>query len=199
MKITRRPPRTHQFSPDRRANHNHRQLTEPITVGGTAVGLDQCRRVDEEGSDMTIYYDGKFARITDETFESRIQGGQTFAIRELEQPHAVRRTVTRRVTAALLGVAGGFATIAIVGGLEGAPAWVPSTAGVLAVLAVLARLVAARRRPLELRALYRGTVVTLVGTRDPLVLGQISRALLRVIELGDDMGDALGGEWATVH
>ena len=147
---------------------------------------------------MTIYYEGKFARITDETFESRIQGGQTFAIRELAHPHAVRRTVTGRVTAALLGIAAVSAVVAIVGGAAKAPG-VASVGAVLAVLAVVARLVAARRRPLELRALYRGTVVVLLGTRDPLVLGQVSRALLRVIELGDNPDDGLGGDWAIVH
>src|SRR5687767_13491327 len=104
---------------------------------------------------MTIYYEGKFARITDETFESRIQGGQTFAIRELTHPHAVRRTVTGRVTAALLGIAGVSTVVALVAGIVHAPAWVVPVAAVLAVGTVLARVVVARRRPLELRAVYR--------------------------------------------
>jgi len=39
-----------------------------------------------------------------------------------------------------------------------------------------------RRPPLELRALYRGQVVSLYWTRDRLQFGQVTRALLRALD-----------------
>jgi len=44
----------------------------------------------------------------------------------------------------------------------------------------------ARRRPLEVRAVYRGRLVCLYCTTDRQALGQVTRALLRVLEHNED-------------
>jgi hypothetical protein len=82
--------------------------------------------------------------------------------------------------------ASGIAVIAVVAGwwpAVGQPSVTASYLVGLAVGIVFASVAwRIRRRPLEVRAVYRGDVICLFRTSDSRVFGQVTRALLRVVE-----------------
>ena len=139
---------------------------------------------------MTVYYIGSDARITSEIFESRRPIHQAFQIAELTLVHTLR---ARGLFGSLsvhpvIGVCSTGLT-GICGALAAADVFTDQMLPTLGVTggAVLAAVVAGawwsqRRRPLELRAIYRGQLVCIFQTNDRLVLGQVTRALLRVFE-----------------
>jgi hypothetical protein len=139
---------------------------------------------------VTIYYLGRDARITDLIFESRCPVYQRFEITELKYPHTVHEdAMTTVVLSTPVRVCSGGAMG--VAGLAAAIGWpvfdkptMTATGLVVFGLATVAALGVRRlrRRPLEIRAVYRGSLVCLFSTTDRRTLGQVSRALLRVIE-----------------
>jgi hypothetical protein len=140
---------------------------------------------------MTVFYWSKNARITEETFESVCLPGLVIPVRELSHVHTARhsplvlagRSVSVRICS---GSAVGLPTLVqALDALTHGPSWLPracflfTTAG----LVLTAGLAMLRRRTIAIRALYRGSLICLFHTRDHLVIGQVSRALLRVLEL----------------
>jgi hypothetical protein len=139
---------------------------------------------------MALYYDGPTARITHEVFESWCPTGQTFVIDELEYVHTVREdtidfTSIRVCSTGLAGASVGLATM-------GWPVLGQPSVSLYALLGLVVFTATARatwrlrwaRR--EVRAVYRGRVVCLFRTTDPRTFGQVTRALLRVLEHRDD-------------
>ena len=141
---------------------------------------------------MAIRYLSPYARITDEVIES-YRPYQRFAISELEFIHTVRvdpvtaLAASHPVRVCSAGGTGIAALIAIFGPVLHN---MPVTAGGASALAVAgaATLVTARarRQPLEIRAVHQGQLVCLFSTTNRHTLGQVARALLRVIEAADD-------------
>jgi hypothetical protein len=144
---------------------------------------------------MTLYYRGITVRITHEVFESWSPIEQAFWIEELERIHvAGRESIWEVVAQPDVGVcstslAGACVVLASVGWpLLDQPVVSFGAAVVGAVLSALAGVCwSARRRPLELRAVYRGKLVCLFRTTDRRVFGQVSRALVRVMERMEDL------------
>ena len=143
---------------------------------------------------MSVYYLGRDARITHEVFESCCPQRQSFVIRELEYVHTVREDALFTLAASppvrvcSAGASGAAALVAVAGWPVFDQPGV--TVGGLVALAVAWSAVVlsrrARRRPLEVRAVYRGRLVCLYSTTDRQTLGQVTRALLRVLEHNED-------------
>ena len=142
---------------------------------------------------MTLYYEGRSARITHEVFEALRPCRRTFAVRELAYIHTVRDSIadiaadTTPLRVCTTGMAGLSAALA------GADWPIPTTPSVTVIVVGVGVSSFAgvatwswRRRPWELRAVYRGELVCLFRTADRLVLGQVCRALLRVKERIDE-------------
>jgi hypothetical protein len=144
-------------------------------------------------SEVAIRYLGKNARITDEVIESRCPYYQRFAISELEFVHTVRPeplvvlAASQPVRVCSAGVTGISGIIALFGpALHSMPVTVGGVGAVIAAGAVTVATVQARRRPLEIRAVHQGQLVCLFSTTNRHTLGQVKRALLRVLEAIED-------------
>src|SRR5262245_60011340 len=138
---------------------------------------------------MKLYYIGSGARITDESFESFHPAYRSYPIRELEYIHVVRRfrLVAAAASTPLRVCSIGVSGLACLTVLAGWPLASPgvSVVGIVllgAAAGLLSLCAWARRRPMEIRAVYRGQLVLLFATTDCLVLAQVGRALLRVLD-----------------
>jgi Family of unknown function (DUF6232) len=140
---------------------------------------------------MHPYYIGSDAQITTDLFESRTPIYQSFVIADLAHIHRLRdaRWVeslrdSPQVGVCSTGLAGVCGILAAAANLV-TDQILPSVGLVGAAVvgaAVAGAYWSARRRPLELRAVYRGQVVCLYRTNDRIVFNQVTRALLRVLE-----------------
>lgn len=137
---------------------------------------------------MTVFYRGPCAQITHEVFEVRSPVCQSFPIRELTGIHIVgvktkHRAGTTAVKAVAIGLAAVIAGVAATKG-QFFGASLSAMAALVVVLLSTAASVGCWRtvQPYELRAIYRGRLVCLLRTADQVVLGQVSRALLRAVE-----------------
>jgi hypothetical protein len=136
-----------------------------------------------------LYYAGTDARITTHMFESYQPIRQSFAIAELEKVHTTRDrgwpdTVRGPVRVSSTALAGLLSTAAVVDH-ELAAHVLPSVllvGGALISAGVAGASWSVRRRPHELRALYRGQLVCMYRTNDRLQFGQVTRALLRALD-----------------
>jgi hypothetical protein len=136
-----------------------------------------------------LYYAGTDARITTHVFESYQPVHQSFAIVELEKVHTPRDrrwpdTMRGPVRFGSTAMAGLLSTAAIVDH-ELATHVLPSAllvGGALISAGVASASWSVRRRPHELRALYRGQLVCMYRTHDRLRFGQVTRALLRALD-----------------
>ena len=145
---------------------------------------------------MSVYYVGRNARVTETCIESKCPAYQAFPIRELEHIHTVRqvRIIAMAASLPVLVCSIGASGLAILVALAGWPLLDrPMVTVIGAVVLALGLTVAtasarARRVPLEIRAFYRGRLVLLFSTTDRLVLGQVTRAILRAM---DTIGTAL--------
>jgi hypothetical protein len=147
---------------------------------------------------MPIFYRGPGAHITHEVFQALGPISRSFAIRELRRIHIVQTQDDGDSALARL-IKGGavvLSAVAIVvalttNGMDAAAMW--TILGLL-VVGVSATVSAGCWRPppppYELRATYRGQPVCLLRTPDEKLLGQVSRALLRALELADIQPDA---------
>lgn len=140
------------------------------------------------GMKMTVFYRGPCAQITHEVFEVRTPVCQSFPIRDLTAVHIVevkpkRRIGTTLVKAVAIGLAAVIAAVAATRG-QFFGASLSAMAALVVVLLSTAAAAGCWRsgEPYELRAVYRGRLVCLLRTGDRLVLGQVSRALLRALE-----------------
>ena len=143
---------------------------------------------------MVLYYRGPEARITHEVFELIQPTRQLFVIRELEYVHKVREAVVDQVTGStpVRVCSTGMAGLSVAfGALDWPNLDHPSLALGAFVACGASTLVSVaswriRSRPLELRAVHRGRLVCLYRTTNRRTFGQVSRALLRVLEHNDD-------------
>jgi Family of unknown function (DUF6232) len=143
---------------------------------------------------MVVYYRGPDARITDEVFESHQPTYQRFAIAELAYLHTVKEeavfvaAASNSVRVCSAGASGVTALVAVAGWPVFDRPMVSAIGLVLFGLAAGSALAAgrARRRPLVIRAVYRGRLVCLYSTTNRRTHGQVTRALLRVIEAAAD-------------
>ena len=143
---------------------------------------------------MTLFYRGPGAIITHEVFESRHPLRRRYAVRELTHVHVARpstlekvgRSVPLRVCSE--GSAGLAALTAVLGPSVLHDANVSVVATVVLVMAGGVSAIAHRLRcrPLELWAIYRTDLVLLYEDQDVRVFRQVTRAMLRVLELIQD-------------
>jgi uncharacterized protein DUF6232 len=138
---------------------------------------------------MTLYYQGPQCRITDEAFELIGTGNQRFLIRDLRHVHLVGPSPVQELASSgpvriFTSGTAGAAGVAVLGStLMDGPGPTLAALAVFAIAlipALVAR--AARRQPTEVRAIHRGRLVRLYSTSDRRVLGQVTRALSRVLE-----------------
>lgn len=144
-------------------------------------------------SEVAIRYLGRYARITDDVIESYYPQYQRFVISELRLIHIARveplvAVVASRPIQVCSAVATGISGIAVaVGPVVDRMTVAAGGFGVLvAALAVTLAASSARRRPLEIRAVHQGQLVCLFSTTNRHTLGQVKRALLRVLESIED-------------
>jgi Family of unknown function (DUF6232) len=143
---------------------------------------------------VTIYYWSHHARVTDDTFESTCLLGSVILIRDLSLVHIARRSVGRALLDSVpVRICSGWSVglpifVEATNRLTTLPHWMPLTCFVVAglFLAFAIGFAALRRPPVEIRAFHRGALICLFRTNDKLLLGQISRALLRVLERVND-------------
>jgi hypothetical protein len=142
---------------------------------------------------VAIRYLGRHARITDDVIESYCPQYQQFPIRELELIHTVRPPAAVRIAASqpvrvcsagATGLAVMFAVLGQV--LHNAPVGAGGVGALVLAVATVTASARGRRRPSEIRAVHRGQLVCLFSTTDRYALGQVARALLRVLEARSD-------------
>jgi hypothetical protein len=141
------------------------------------------------------YYSTKDVRITLDSFESRVPIPQTFALAQLSCFHTPRDErwieslqASGPVGACATGLTGLASAFGVAG--DALDLFSSSHAPVIAVVAIGGAVASAfagaswsvRRRPLELRAIYRGHLVCLYRTTDRQVYNQLTRALRRALE-----------------
>ena len=144
---------------------------------------------------MVLFYRGPEARITHEVFESLYPTHAVYPIAELRYVHTVRQDVLEQVTAStpVRVCSTGMAGLSVLVATAGWPVLdqPPLTMAALVVLGASSSLAAASwrtcMRPLELRAVYQGRLVCLYQSTNRRTFGQVTRALLRVLEQLDDM------------
>lgn len=141
---------------------------------------------------MTIFYRGPCVRITHEVIEVRCPIQQSFALRDLSHVRVAERStepaMLGMVRTGSTGVAGATAVAAGVGwpAFASSPALALATLGILAVsIAVSGACWRVRRTQQELVAICDGRPVLLYRSPDARTFGQVTRALLRALELGD--------------
>jgi hypothetical protein len=145
--------------------------------------------------EMVLFYRGPEARITDTVFESLSPIHQVYPINELQSVHTPRQDVIEQVTSSgpVRVCSTGMAGLSVLVATAGWPILdqPPVTMAALVLLGVSSSLSAAswriRMRPRELRAIYRGHLVCLYRSPNRRTFGQVTRALLRVLEQLDDM------------
>jgi hypothetical protein len=143
---------------------------------------------------VTLYYNGDDVRITHEVFQTRSPFSQSFPIEELRYVHTVKfdrieALVARpQVGVCSTGLTGAVAIFTIVEHATfGHPLVTIAAVGALAAAAAVAGACwSAQRRPLELRAMHRGRLVCLLSTTDRRMFGEVTRALVRVLEWRED-------------
>jgi hypothetical protein len=141
-------------------------------------------------TEMTLFYRGPQARITHEVFESRCPSHQSYLIYELEYVHTVQEQPVRVLVASVpfrvcsTGMAGLSVALATTGWpILDRPSLTLVALAVLATSSAVSTVAwTARRRPFELRAVHRGQLVCIFQTTDRRTFGQVTRALLRVLE-----------------
>jgi hypothetical protein len=132
---------------------------------------------------MAVFYRGPCARITSRTFEVWHPQHRVFAIRELSYVHVVETPSIRGVPATV-----GSSTLASMVAVVLSTRWLDVPAPFVALALVVALVVAAgaclrvRSSDHELRAVYRGQMVSLFGSSDAREFGQVRRALVRSME-----------------
>jgi hypothetical protein len=144
---------------------------------------------------MTIFYLGPTARVTDQTFDSLWPVQRSFILSELSYPHTLLdRPVEMVVASTQVRVcSGGALSLSVWAAVTGWPLFDrPAVTGAGLLVAILAGLVVAaarrvRRRPLEVRAMYRGQMVCVYTTTNRQTFGQVRRALLRALERQRDL------------
>lgn len=137
---------------------------------------------------MTLYYQGDWARITHEVFETQRPIEGVFAINELRCIHVVQDVLSsvggRTIRWGSSAVAGVGAVMTVIGWPVYHLSLLPMIA--LAVMttasAVTAVCVKVDGGLHELRAVYRQRLVCLYADRDKLRFAQVVRALRRVLE-----------------
>jgi Family of unknown function (DUF6232) len=149
---------------------------------------------------MSILYRGPLVRVSDQAFEVLGPPLRAYPIGDLRGVHVVEEPLTKLMTSVPIrtcsvALTAPAALLAAVGWpLFDQPA---ITALGIALLAGLVTVAAAcwlvRPWPYELRAYYRGQLVTLLQTRDRLAFGQVTRALTRAFEHLDDSVTAHSG------
>ena len=147
---------------------------------------------------MTVYYASRCARVTDEIFESRWPVSRRFPLSELRCPHTVHDTAIRQVAAStqVQVCSSGTFALSIMAAVVGWPVFdMPAITafGALAAALVAGLVMVARyqrRRPMEIRAVFRGELVCLYRSTNRFVWGQVRRALLRALERLEDTGSA---------
>lgn len=136
---------------------------------------------------MTVFYRGPRALITHRTFEVRHPCRAVFLIHDLRSVHIVETAGPSRapIVWASSGSAGIAAVMVLTNGLD-MPTPLALLGGlVLLVAAGLGATTACLRPPsrgFELRAVYRGRVVSMFHSTNYREFGQVRRALLRAIE-----------------
>jgi hypothetical protein len=116
-----------------------------------------------------------------------------FSISELEFIHTVRPPVAVRLAASqpVRVCSAGVTTLAVAFSVLGpvlhnTPVAAGGASALLLAVATVTASVRGRRRPMEIRAVHRGRLVCLFSTTDRHILGQVARALLRVMEARAD-------------
>src|SRR5262245_3016835 len=137
---------------------------------------------------VSVYYVGRTARVTDTCIESACPRYQCFSMRDLRYVHTVRQLaiVSMAASTPVQVCSVGASALAVLVAIAGWPLDRPMVSVISVVVLALAATLAtasaqARRVPLEIRAVYRGRLVCVFSTTDPLVLGQVCRALLRAM------------------
>jgi hypothetical protein len=142
---------------------------------------------------VAIRYLGQHARITDEVIESYCPYYQRFVISELQFIHTVRPCTAVRLAASQpvrvcsAGATGLSAIFSVLGPvLHNAPVAAGGATALIVAVATAAASVRGRRQPTEIRAVHRGRLVCIFSTTNRYTLGQVVRALLRVLEENAD-------------
>jgi hypothetical protein len=142
---------------------------------------------------VAIRYLGQHARITDEVIESYCPHYQRFVISELEFIHIVRPTAAVTIVASppvrvcSAGMTGLSAIMSVLGpAVHNVQVATGSGCALVVAAAAFAATVHARRRSMEIRAVHRGRLVCVFATTNRFTLGQVSRAILRVLEANAD-------------
>lgn len=132
---------------------------------------------------MTVFYRGPCVRITYRAFEVWRPQYRVFIIRELRHVHSVEVPPPPVVPAAV-GSSGLASVIAIVFTTRwlDVPAPLVLMIFVVAVVAATGACLRVRKGSYELRAVYRGQMVSMFETTDVQTFGQVKRALVRAIE-----------------
>lgn len=139
---------------------------------------------------MAELFPGPGVRITHDVVETLAGVPRSFPVRELVYPHVARESIidvalaspTARVCSGTMTGLSALLAAAGTAFLHSPQATV--VAGGVAVAASVLTIWGWQRwrRPRTLWAYYRGERVCLFATRDPLVFGQVQRALLRAFE-----------------
>jgi Family of unknown function (DUF6232) len=142
---------------------------------------------------VAIRYLGQHARITDEVIESYCPHYQRFVISELEFIHIVRPAVavtlaaSQPVRVCSAGMTGLSAAMSVLGPVvHNVPVAAGSGCALVVAAAAMVATVRARRRSTEIRAVHRGQLVCVFATTNRFTLGQVARAILRVLEANAD-------------
>jgi len=131
---------------------------------------------------MRVYYRSTDVVITDEVFAIRNPVDMRFRLERVRGAHIVNDDPPARVISA--GCIVGIPALAVVAGSQLHSFWAWTVALTVAVLA--STVIAVRRtrspRTSELRATYGELDVTLFRSTDPVVFGQVRRALSRALD-----------------
>lgn len=144
---------------------------------------------------MTLFYQGRCARITDKVFEVWCPFYRVYPIAELRGIRAEWARTPMMALPAVRVATTGIALLAAAVAIAGWSLWhgatvvalgVAVSAGTLSIISWLTR-----PRPHELRAVYRDSEICLFRTTDNLEFGQVTRALRRVLERIRDNRESL--------
>lgn len=138
---------------------------------------------------MTVFYRGRYALVTHEVFEVRSPVPETFPIGELRSIRIVQADAKDSArqgavgTGAIILGSGAIPATVLAWQMTGSANYVVAGFLVAAASVTIGCLRRPRNHePFELQAMFRGRLVCLLRTTNEQELGQVSRALLRVVD-----------------